>query len=108
MKRGEVWTVAGGSSYSGKPRPVFILQDERFDSLDSVTICALTSNLSAAALFRVAIAPSTENGLKSLSTAMADKIITVPAARLGKKIGRLDDADMERIVRAIVTFLRLY
>jgi len=30
MRRGEIWTAAGGKDYAGKPRPVFILQDDRF------------------------------------------------------------------------------
>jgi len=27
MRRGEVWTVAAGTGYAGKPRPVVILQN---------------------------------------------------------------------------------
>jgi hypothetical protein len=40
MRRGEIWTVAGGKDYAGKPRPVVILQDDRFDATASITICA--------------------------------------------------------------------
>ena len=32
MKRGEIWTVAGGKDYAGKPRPALIIQDDRFDA----------------------------------------------------------------------------
>ena len=32
MKRGEIWTVAGGAAYAGKPRPAVIVQDNRFDA----------------------------------------------------------------------------
>ncbi len=28
MKRGEVWTVAGGTDYAGKPRPAIVIQDD--------------------------------------------------------------------------------
>jgi len=28
MRRGEIWTVAGGKDYAGKPRPAVILQDD--------------------------------------------------------------------------------
>ena len=28
MKRGEIWTMAGGSGYASKPRPVVIVQDD--------------------------------------------------------------------------------
>ena len=38
MKRGEVWSVAGGADYAGKPRPVVILQDDRFSGTLSITI----------------------------------------------------------------------
>src|SRR5438034_9522234 len=31
MKRGEVWTAAGGPDYAGKPRPVVVVQDDRFE-----------------------------------------------------------------------------
>jgi len=52
VKRGEVWTVAGGKDYAGKPRPVVILQDDRFDKTDSVAICAFTTDPTEAPLFR--------------------------------------------------------
>ena len=32
MRRGEIWTAAAGSGYVGKPRPVVIIQDDRFDA----------------------------------------------------------------------------
>jgi len=44
MNRGEVWIVAGGGDYAGKPRPVVIFQDDAFDQLDSVTICPFTTD----------------------------------------------------------------
>ena len=44
MKRGEIWTAAAGSGYAGKPRPVVIIQDDRFDATDSVTVCAFTTD----------------------------------------------------------------
>jgi len=44
MRRGELWTAAAGAGYAGKPRPVAIVQDDRFDLTDSVTICPLTRN----------------------------------------------------------------
>jgi mRNA interferase MazF len=38
---------------------------------------------------------------------MVDKIMTVPKAKLGARIGRLDDADLMRLNRAVVVFLGL-
>lgn len=104
MKRGEVWTVAGGA---GKPRPVVILQDDRFGGTLSVTICPLTTNPTPAPLLRLLIAASDSNGLTASSSLMVDKIMTVPRTKVGARIGRLDDADVVRLNRAVVVFLGL-
>lgn len=107
MKRGEVWTASGGSAYAGKPRPVVVVQDDRFDATASITICALTSDPTDAPLIRPAVEPSERNGLRQLSRLMADKITTIPRAKLGERVGRLDDEDVLRMNRAILVFLGL-
>ncbi|MBM3650925.1 MAG: type II toxin-antitoxin system PemK/MazF family toxin, partial [Alphaproteobacteria bacterium] len=94
MKRGEVWTVAGGSDYSGKPRPAVIVQDDLFSDTASATICVMTTTILAASLTRITIEPSSANGLQARSQVMADKISTVPRARLGYRIEVLSAADM--------------
>ena len=53
MKRGEVWTVAGGAAYAGKPRPAVIVQDDRFDANDSIIVCPLTTDPTPAPIFRL-------------------------------------------------------
>ncbi|MGI0128613.1 MAG: type II toxin-antitoxin system PemK/MazF family toxin, partial [Thermoplasmata archaeon] len=58
-----MWTAAAGSGYSGKSRPAVVVQDDRFDATDSVIICAFTTDSTKAPLFRLAIAPSLQNGL---------------------------------------------
>lgn len=105
MKRGEIWTVAGGKDYAGKPRPVVILQDDRFDRTDSVTICAFTTDPTDAPLFRLPVEPSESNRLRSVCRLMVDKITTVPKSRIGSRIGRLADEDMVRLNRAVLVFL---
>jgi len=105
MKRGEVWTVAGGGDYAGKPRPAVIIQDDNFDATSSITICAFTSDPTEAPLFRVPIEPSQENGLRTPSRLMVDKLTTVSKGRLGSRIGRLAYEDMIRLNRAILVFL---
>lgn len=107
MRRGEIWTVAGGKDYAGKPRPAVILQDDRFDATDSITICAFTTNPTAAPLFRLPVAPSERNGLRAPCRLMVDKITTVPKTKIGSLVGRLDDEDMVRMNRAVVVFLGL-
>ena len=107
MRRGEVWTAAGGQAYAGKPRPVVVLQDDRFDSTDSITICPLTTDSTSALLFRVPIEPSADNGLRQPSYAMADKIASIPKTGMRMLVGRLADDDVGRINRAVLVFLGL-
>jgi mRNA interferase MazF len=107
MKRGEIWTAAGGKSYAGKPRPVVIVQDDSFDGTDSITICALTTDPTEAPLFRVPVEPSEGNGLRIPCRLMADKLTTVPKSKVGSRVGRLKDEDILRMNRAILVFLGL-
>jgi len=107
MKRGDIWTVAGGPDYTGKPRPAVIVQDDRFDATKSITICSFTSSETDAPLFRLLIEANARNGLDAPSRLMVDKITTVPRNKLGRRIGRLDDQDIVRLNRAALVFLGL-
>jgi mRNA interferase MazF len=107
LRRGEIWTVAGGSGYAGKPRPAVIVQDDRFDATNSVTLCALTSDDVQSPLLRLPVKPSATNGLRVDCQLMLDKVTTVPRARLGRKIGALDGRDLVRLNRGLLVFLGL-
>lgn len=107
MKRGEVWTAAGGLGYAGKPRPVAVIQDDRFDATDSITICAFTTDPTEAPLIRLPIEPTPMNGLHETSSLMVDKITTVHRSRLGTRVGRLSDEEMVRLGRSVVVYLGL-
>ena len=107
MRRGDIWTAAGGSGYSGKPRPVVIIQDDRFDATDSVTVCAFTTDTTEAPLLRLPEEPDDANGLREQCSLMVDKITTVARAGLGEQVGRLGDDDMVRLSRAALVFFGL-
>jgi mRNA interferase MazF len=107
LKRGEIWTGADATEYAAKPRPVVIVQNDNFAALDSVTICGFTSDPADLSLFRILVEPTKQNGLKSPSRIMVDKILTIRKSKLGYRIGRLDDRDIVRLDRAIATFLGL-
>jgi mRNA interferase MazF len=96
MKRGDIWTVAGGKDYAGKPRPVVIVQDDSFDATDSITICAFTTDETDAPLVRLLVEPNNRNGLRLGCRMMVDKITTVPKSKVGAQVGRLDDEDILR------------
>ena len=106
MKRGEIWTVSG-AGYTGGPSPAVIVQDDRLDATASVTICVFTTNHTEAPLFRLPVLPGDQNGLRSASWLMVDKLTTVPRQRLGNRIGLLGREDMLRLNRAMLVFLGL-
>ena len=107
MRRGDIWTVAGGTGYASKPRPVVIVQDDSFDSTSSITICAFTTDETDAPLFRLPVAANRRNGLHAACRLMVDKITTVPKTKVRARIGRLDDQDMFRLNQAMLVFLGL-
>jgi len=107
VKRGEIWTVSGGSGYAGKPRPAVIVQEDSFDATSSVTLCAFTTDPTEAPLLRIPVEPTEQNGLQQASSLMVDKLTTVARSKLGKRIGHMEDENMVRLNRAILLFLGL-
>lgn len=107
MKRGEIWTVAGGAPYAGKPRPAVIVQDDRFDANDSIVVCPFTTDPTPAPIFRLPVQPSVQNGLRAPSRMMVDKLTAVPRSRLGGRVGSLTAAEVKALNRAIFVFLGL-
>ncbi len=105
--RGEIWTVSGVGDYAGKPRPAVIVQENGFDATQSVTICAFTTDPTEAPLVRLSVTPNSTNGLRAPCRLMVDKITTVARAKLGTRIGRLDDEDVAHLNRAMLVFLGL-
>jgi mRNA interferase MazF len=106
VNRGDVWTVSGGV-YASKPRPAVILQSDQFSETGSVTVVPSTTDQTEAPLFRLKVEQDAENGLRTASRLMVDKITTIPKANLGQRIGRLSDDDLVRVNRAAVIFLGL-
>ena len=107
MRRGDVVTVAGGSAYTGKPRPAVVIQADKFGNTGSVTLRVFTSNLLEDVAFRVQVEPTDTNGLTVPSQEMADKVGSVPRANVGRIIGRLSPEDMTRVDQALLIFLGL-
>jgi mRNA interferase MazF len=81
VRRGELWTLAGGSDFAGRPRPSVIVQSDLFGTLESVTACFITSTRPEA--------------LQSL----------VRKDRLGTRIGTFSDDDMTEVEAALLVFL---
>ena len=107
MRRGEIYTAAARGAYTGKPRAVVIVQDDRFDATASVTVCPLTTSPIEAPLARIEVELSPTTGLDQASRIMVDKLTTMPRTNLRERLGRLPQEDLMRLDRALVVFLGL-
>jgi mRNA interferase MazF len=106
VSRGDLVTVILPGDY-GKPRPALVIQADVFQSLPSVTILPLTSDLHDWPLFRSTMRPGRANGLRMASQVAVDKTSTVPRSRIGQRIGAVDTATMRGVEKALARFLGL-
>lgn len=107
MKRGDVVTVAASGDY-GKPRPAVIVQTDALPAEHaSVIVCQMTSDIADAPDFRVTIEPTEKNGLRARSQVMADKPVTIRRERVGRRIGSLDEKDVNRLNVALAFVMGL-
>jgi len=104
MRRGDIVTVAGGV-YASKARPALVLQDDRFDATDSLTVCPFTTTEVEAPLLRVPVRADEDNGLDQDSYLMIDKVTTVRRTHAHAVLGRLDGALMVELERRLLVFL---
>ncbi len=102
-----IYAAAARGVSSSKPRPVVIVQDDRFDVTASVTVCPLTTNPIEAPLARIEVEVSATTRLDQTSRIMVDKVTTMPRANLRERLGRLPQEDLIRLNRALVVFLGL-
>ena len=96
--------VAGGV-YATKPRPALIVQDDRFDATDSLTVCPFTTREVDAPLLRVPVAADDENGLDQDSFLMVDRVTTVRRSNVTAVIGRLEATTLVEFDRRLLVFL---
>ena len=106
MRRGDLVTVALHGE-QGKPRPALVVQADAFADLAGLTVLPITGTLLDAPLLRVEVEPSAANGLAKRSQVMVDKPQTPPRSKVGAPFGRLDDAAMLAVNRALALFLGL-
>ena len=105
MTRGDVVTVALPGEF-GEPRPAVVIQSDLFAGHTTATVLPVTFTLTPGSpLLRLGLVPSAENGLRTPSDVMVDRTMSFPPNRVGGTIGRLDDADMLRLNRALTLFL---
>ena len=64
-------------------------------------VCQMTSDIAEAPDFRVIVELTKSNGLLTRSQIMADKPVTIRRERVGRKIGSLDENDIDRLNAAV-------
>jgi mRNA interferase MazF len=108
LRRGSVVFFGDRGEFTGKLRPGIIIQ--RQSSLDvaaSITLCGLTSDPTAGNIARVAISPTSANGLDRPSWVMIDKIASIGRARIRQVFGVLSEDDLSSVDRALRHWLEL-
>jgi mRNA interferase MazF len=108
VKRGDLVVVTARGSYTGKPRPALIVQDDLFNETHaSLTVCPVTSELVDAPLFRVALPHGPRTGLVATSHVMVDKIVSVPRPSISRVIGRCTATELDAVDDALRRWLAL-
>lgn len=99
------WETVARSGDYGKPRPALVMQADAYAGHPSVTVLPLTSELHDMPPLRITVEPDGGTGLRSQVT--VDKATTIPRAKAGARIGRLNENTMASVRRALATFLRV-
>jgi mRNA interferase MazF len=106
VRRGDLVTVAVAVDF-GKPRPALVVQSDRFQETDTITVLLVSATLVDAPLIRPSVQPRAENGLRQPSQVMIDKPMTVRREKLGPIFGHLEDETMASVTRLLALFLGL-
>jgi mRNA interferase MazF len=107
VSRGDLAIAAAPGDY-GKPRPVLLLQSDKFHETAAVIVALVTTDQRPlAALFRKPLEPSDQNGLHEPSDVMLDKLFTLPRAKIRKVIGHLPSTEMAEINAMLALLLGL-
>lgn len=107
IERGAFVLVVIPGAY-GKPRPALVVQSDLLADLPSVVVCPLTSDLRGdVPNLRIAVAPSSTNGLREPSQIAVDKITTIPVGKIGGVIGRASPEVQTNVDRALFVVLGL-
>jgi len=112
IRRGEIWWVDFGSPRGSEPgfrHPALVLQrDEVNESrIDTVVVCALTSNLRLASAPGNTRLPRRATGLPKDCVANASQIATIDRGDLQRRAGTLTPELMNRVDAGLRWFLAL-
>jgi mRNA interferase MazF len=111
-KRGEVWLLdwspSRGSEQAGF-RPALIIQTDAANSNPGYpnTIVLAISTKGKPVPFHVALQSSRSNGLPEASFVKCEQVLTVSKERLVKKLGIINDKEMQQVAQAMRLVLEI-
>ena len=110
--RGDIWLVdwspSRGSEQSGM-RPALVVQTDaanRNTRYPNVIVAAISTK-GKDVPFHVPLTPEGSNGLSENSWCKCEQILTISKDRLARRLGRIDDRQMQRIEDALRIVLGL-
>src|SRR3954471_2019073 len=108
MNRGDIVIAAVKGAFSGKPRPMVVVQSNLLnDRHPSVILALITSDVDELGWFRVPLSPTAENGLREESEIMADKLVSLRTTSVQRVIGRVDAESLARLDQILLMVLGL-
>lgn len=107
MNRGHIVTIAIQGDFD-KSRPALVIQSDAFnDTHATITVLLVSSEIVNAPLFRINVEPSPDNELQKSCQIQVDKPMTLKREKIGAVIGRIDDATMLQVNRALAVWMGL-
>ena len=105
IDRGDVFWVepSNADEVAAQPHPHVVVQEDVFNHsrIDSVVVCALTSNLQRASEPGNVLLDVGEGNLPRQSVVVVSQISSLKKARLGARIGALSSARVEQILAGL-------
>ena len=107
IERGGIYWASEKGAYTGKPRPVLIVQNSRASLHTTITVCLISTEVAPATFFRVLVEPTIENGLERISYVQVDRLYSLKTDSIDHRLGDLSPIDQGRVDAALRRWLDL-
>jgi mRNA interferase MazF len=106
ISRGDIYWVEpdeSKGSIPGVPHPHLVVQDDVFNRsrIETVIVCALTSNLNRASEPGNVLLGLREGNLRKQSVVISSQISSVDKSRLGARIGSVTGSRVDEVIAAL-------
>jgi mRNA-degrading endonuclease toxin of MazEF toxin-antitoxin module len=101
---GEIVLVAKGA-HTSKPRPVLVLQSPEYRTGESIVVVPFTTVENVAVDTRIAVTPTTANGLDRDCFLEIDKISAIDYSYIGQRVGRLETEVLNKATQMAICLI---